>query len=113
MSFVADVYYTMNWQAFILAFFLVLNVSAEACAAPVVVEDKDQPHALCITDDAGQQKIFSVAVHDDELLITPSQMTAAETGACTAGMRSALVSPARWLERTHERLHRRLCVERC
>lgn len=103
----------MNWQAFILAFFLTINVSAEACAAPVMVGDKDQPHALCIMDDAEQGQGFSPAVHEDDLALTDVWNTVTEVAACKPAMLLLMANSAMWQERSGVRLHRRLCVERC
>ena len=113
MTFVGSVISRMNWQVLILAFFLTINVSAEACAAPTIVGDKDQPHALCITDDLEHGKCFSLAVNEDCDGFMDVWSAVTEVTLSTPGMFLALASPARWQECAGVRLHRRLCVERC
>lgn len=102
----------MNWQTAILALFLALNLSAEACSEPNSILETDQPHALVVAD-------------DDQACIPQEDATAFETATLDApfvlieikprlaGMILAATGLTHGREPIGLRRHRWLCVERC
>jgi len=106
----------MSWYAVIFTFFLALSMGAEACAAPLIVAEKDQPHAVFTLDDDLDEAIEVREAKSDFLgfdlfagWLAPSWQIRLEV----TNMISSLKGAEPWVLGCGARLHRRLCVERC